>query len=143
MGLGARGVAVIRLITARRLRELVADLRQATNEVHRLHQAAQVQLTGKLLAEQARDHFQEQAEFWKARATRFIDQAHLKAGNIDSPVMGEATPAPASAMQGLMSALNKREIRKHKTSEEVPPPAAILGVDEAAARAAVAGVFDS
>lgn len=133
---------MIRLVTARRLKALVDDLRQATNEVHRLHQAAQMQLTGKLLAEQARDHFKEEAAFWKARASRFIDQEHLKAGTIDSPVMSEAAPPTESAQRRVMAALNVQEINKPTRSEGVPPPAAVLGVNEAAARAAVAGVLD-
>lgn len=133
---------MIRLITTRRLRTLIDDLRQATQEAHRLHQAAQLQLTGKLLAEQSRDHWREQAEFWKARASRFIDQEHLKAGSIDSPVMGEAARPAESTTQRIMAAINVREINKKTSSEEVPPPAAILGVSDAAARAAVAGVLD-
>lgn len=132
---------MIRFITRRRLTALEDDLENARMELHRVRLAAQSVLTQKHLAEQARDFYKEQADYWKPRAERFLDQAHLKSGTIDSPVMGEATPSAPSTMRGLMSALNKQEI--HKTpSEPVPHAAAILGVDEAAARAAVAGVFN-
>lgn len=134
---------MIRLITFRRLVALEDEIRDLGAEVHRVRQAGQAILMQQRLAEQARDHYREQAEFWKTRAARFIDQEHLKSGTIDSPVMGEAAPPPQNHTQRIMAALNTREIHKHKTSEEVPQPAAILGVDEAAARAAVAGALDN
>lgn len=133
---------MIRFITRRRLTALEGDLENARMELHRVRLAAQSVLAQKHLAEQARDHYKEQLDYWKPRAERFLDQAQLKAGTIDSPVMGEATPPAASTMRGLMSALNKQVINK-TPAEPVPPAAAILGVDERAARAAVADVLHS
>ena len=56
--------------------------------------------------------------------------------------MAEAAPPVGTDHKRIMAALNVQEINKHK-AEEVPHTAAILGVAEAAARAAIAGVFES
>lgn len=131
---------MIRLITTRRLTALQMENEHLRTELHRVRQAAHAVLAQARLAEQARDFHQEQATFWKTRAVRFIDQAQLKAGSIESPVMGEAAAPSPSGTQRIMQALNVREIH-NPPAEKMPPSAAILGVDDAAARAAVAGVL--
>lgn len=78
---------------------------------------------------------EQDAQYWKARAELFIDQIGLRSGTLTTPTM---TPPPAASgpdeMQTVFASLGKSEIHS-KTSPAAP--AAVTGVNEAAATAAI------
>lgn len=132
---------MIRLITTRRLVALTEEIVDLRRDLQAMRLAAQAVLGERRLAEQARDFYHEQAATWEKRASRFIDAAHLKAGTIESPAMGEAAPPVESSQRRIMQSLNVREINRPSKSSEDGPVPAILGVNERAAREAVSSVL--
>lgn len=129
---------MIRVVTTRRLRQLEADL---ANARERLQTAMATFSTELALTRQARDFYQVEATKWERRACRFIDDIGVGSATLSGPAMSEPTAGPRDAVQGIMRSLNVSEINRPKPETPPSSSAAILGVSDAAAREAVAGVL--
>lgn len=131
---------MIRLITTARLRRLEADIAGLRQERVTLTSALLHERTARSLCEQARDHFERAAAKWEARASRFIDQVGMISGTLTSPAMADPVPPPSDPTRRVLAALNVHELKRPQPSA-APAAPAILGVNDDAAAAAVAGVL--
>lgn len=132
---------MIRVITARRLQQLEDVLnsyrRTELSHAHleeRLRLELEMVRQGRAFAEKDRDE-------WKARASKFIDQVGVSSGILSGPVMGSSAESAAHDTRKIFAALGRTEL---SSTTEAPRPsssAGILGVDEAAARAAISGAL--
>lgn len=117
----------------------IAELRQHIQSLEHtlLNNRVRVELQQQALTKADAD-----AKYWRERAERFIDQVGLKSGIIAMPTMTEPEPArPSTSMDSVFSALGASAINEKITQ---PPAAgiAVLGVDDAAAGAAVAELLE-
>lgn len=136
------GESLIVLVSRRRLRQLEAaealltDLRREhwTLSVAVLHERAQKDLIG-----QARDKAEAEADYWKRRAERFLDQIGLKSGMISEPTMTEPPAPTVDKIEGIFAALGVSALTHDKdpSSLAVPTAPRVEGVDPAAAQAAI------
>lgn len=132
---------MLRVITARRLEQLEAALHD-----HRLEQLGRVRAEERLYAElglvrQALERLEKDRDEWKARASKFIDQVGVSSGILSGPVMGSPAESAAHDTRKIFAAMGRTEL---SSTTEAPRPsssAGILGVDEAAARAAISGAL--
>lgn len=129
---------MIRVVTVARLTRLAAEVLAGRKMADRALGELQMLRVQLELVKQSRDWFKAEAFKWEQRASKFIDQAHLKSGAIDAPVMTEREPA-REKQQRVMAAMNVTEINKFR--HDMPHTAAVEGVDDAAAVAAVASVL--
>lgn len=126
---------MIRLVTVRRLQALAAELLTARAQ----RDQALLQLE---LVRQAGDHAKVEAAKWERRACVFIDQIGIESGKLTSPAMSEPTAPPEHEIRGLMRSLNQSELQRPNTSSAPPSESVpLIGVNEVAARSALAGVL--
>lgn len=92
------------------------------------------------LVRQALAKAEHDAQYWRVRAEKFIDQIGLRDRILATPTMTDEPPAPTTSMDSVFSALGVGEIHRDTT-----PPAsaahaapAVTGVDADAAHTAVA-----
>lgn len=99
----------------------------------------------KALILEAKARAETDADYWKTRAERFLDQIGLRQGIISVPTMTEPAPARESTVDSIFGALGMEELPRDKS----PVPAAartaatVIGVDPAAATAAVNDALES
>lgn len=117
------------ILLSSRLRKLEAAAYRAALEVAVLQQQLVAEKEHRARAEQ-------DAQYWRTRAELFLDQIGLKSGTISTPTM---TPPPAAPepdeLHTVFSSLGKSEI--HSKSAHAAAPAAVAGVNAAAAAAAI------
>lgn len=138
---------MLRILTTRRLRQLERAEIDAKVFQDRAHGLAHTVLREQArigLLEQARDKAVADADYWRARAERFIDQIALKQGIICTPTMTEEPAPEPDKIGSVFSALGHAEIN----TQTGPAGAAgaapkVVGVDEAEARQAVQDLIAS
>lgn len=128
-----------RAVTAELLR-LAEDRQRELRELQHANVRGQVELA---LTRQARDKAERDANYWRTRAEKFIDQVGLRERIIATPTMTEDTPAPQSSMDSVFSALGHAEINtKSRPAGPASTGPAVTGVDTEAAKAAVADLLE-
>lgn len=133
---------MLRLITTRRLRLLEEALAG-----HRLQQLEHVRHEERLRGElahvrQTLERAERESVKWEARASRFIDDIGQRDGILSRPAMAEPAPTLPSDTRRVMSALGKTELtRRPHPDTPGPTTAGVIGVDAAAAAAAIADVI--
>lgn len=133
---------MLTLITRRRLRQLEAaelENKDLHKQTWLLSHQVLTERSEKGLIQQARDHYEELADYWKHRAELFIDQIGLRHGTIVQPTMQEP-PAPVeNKLEGVFGALGIAEINHDKAPSPGADSAAprVEGVNPEAAKAAV------
>lgn len=133
---------MIRLVSSRRLQQLEARTLAAEAQITR-GLALENELRKRLdLLKQAHDFHKQDAAEWKGRASRLIDQVGITTGALQSPAM-DPDPSPQRETRRVMAALGRTSLSpKNADPEPSSPSAEILGVDAAAAAAAIAGVMN-
>lgn len=132
---------MIRVITTRRLQQLELRLAVTQAELTKMSYALAQERSEKTLIAQMRDHCKAEAAAWERRATRLIDQIGVSSGTLGGPAMGEPAAPPPNPMRQVMRALNTPALPAHR-ADAAPAAPHLLGVDEGAARAALAAIAE-
>lgn len=131
---------MFRLIRTVRLQVLEAWVESLKAERDSIRQTLTAERRERALVEQARDFYKQDAAEWKGRACRITDQLGNLSGILQGPAMSQPeTPAPDTA-RTLFSALNRSETTRPSPETAPTTGPQILGVNEEAARSAVAFV---
>lgn len=133
---------MIRVITARRLQLLEAQLASLRQERGQLSHLLERERSAKELATQARDFFKADCAEWKGRASRLMDQIGVTSGIIVGPAVSEPAAPPPNPMRQVMRALATQELPKRQADAASAAPQ-ILGVDDQAAREAIAEAINA
>ncbi len=124
---------MIRLVSAKRLSKLETSFVLLSNGLAAAKEA------NRLILEQLADARRDRDE-WKARASRLLDQIGVSSGILSAPALTEPEAPPPNPVRQVFSALGRSALKRSET--EAPPHTAadLLGVDEEAARAAIASL---
>lgn len=128
---------MIRLVTARRLRQLLADVEDLRRSRWNLTRQVLVEQAKLRLVEQAKDAAESREIYWRQRAERFIDQIGARDGIISGPTMTEPAAPPEDRMLSVFGALGKSEINQDKAPAARAASSAaplVTGVDATFAR---------
>jgi hypothetical protein len=136
---------VITVCTSKYLRDLDVELQHLRELRLKLNMAVARQQGQVELLTQARDAYQQQADYWRARAERFMDQIGLSSGIISAPTMTEPASPEPDDVKSVFAALSVESVntKESPTRAAAPTAVSVSGVDSAAAKAAVDEVLAS